>query len=77
MRDKKKQQREEKYVYDKSAITLETVIPDLPKKHDTVNKPVREDLDKKLDDVDDQIDKMHEHFVNLIIIIFFTASLHR
>ena len=53
MRDKKKQDREQKYVYDKSAITLETVIPELPKKHETIAKPLREDLDKKLDDVDD------------------------
>ena len=52
-------------MYDKSTITLETVIPELPKKHETISKPLREDLDKKLDDVDDSIDKMHEHFVTL------------
>jgi hypothetical protein len=59
----KRSEREQKYVYDKSAITLETVVPELPKKHETIAKPLREDLDKKLDDIDDQIDKMHEHFV--------------
>jgi uncharacterized coiled-coil DUF342 family protein len=35
------------------------VVPEVPKKADLLKKPTREDLDKKLDEVDKQIDKVH------------------
>lgn len=39
----------------------------MPKKHEMVQKPKREELDKKLDDVDKQIDKIHEHLVRVVV----------
>jgi hypothetical protein len=46
-------------------------VPELPKKHDTVVKPSRDDLDKKLDDIDREIDRKHDQ---LVFYIFYTLK---
>jgi hypothetical protein len=38
----KREERQSKYVFDKTAVTLETVVPELPKKTELITKPVRE-----------------------------------
>ena len=59
--DKPKQQREKKqypkskYDYDPNKITVETVIPDLPKKGDLLQKPSKEQYYKQLDEIEDKI----------------------
>ena len=52
---KKEGEKEQKYDWDRSKITVDTVIPEAPKKTAVLVKPVEDDLVKKLDDFDNKI----------------------
>ena len=52
---KKEGEKEQKYDWDRSKITVDTVIPEAPKKTALLVKPVEDDLVKKLDDFDNKI----------------------
>lgn len=57
---------EGKYSYDRTLITLETIIPQLPSNKELIIKPERYDLDDKLDELDRKIDKVHDELEDYI-----------
>lgn len=47
--------RPSKYTWDRSLVTLETVLVELPKKADRLVKPEYDTLEKKLKDIEESI----------------------
>lgn len=51
--EKKKVQRPSRYVWDRSTVTLETVLVELPKKAHRIPKPDFDANDKKIKDIEE------------------------
>lgn len=56
--DKPRYEKVSIYNWDKSKITLETPIPEKPKEKDLVKEPKREELNKKVDEVERQMENL-------------------
>lgn len=53
--EKKRVQKPSRYVWDRSTVTLDTPVPEIPKKAHRIPKPDFDANDKKIKDIEDQI----------------------
>jgi len=57
---REKKQRESKYDYDRSKVTLETPIPEVPKREKRISKPDDNEFEKKLEELETKIDNLNK-----------------
>lgn len=73
-KEEEKQEYEKKPKYDKQrpkakefeVFTLETVVPEKPKKHDILKEPSEEEYNKKYEEISNKVDELHKKFHNYI-----------